>query len=67
MNAPFSTEALSRSEIEAGLARKRRYRNVIGLGLGAAGFAAAFAGLPISVSLLFWAAGFIAWALLKGA
>jgi hypothetical protein len=67
VNAPFQSELIARNREELHLARKRRYRNVIGLGLGGAGLAAAFAGLPISVSLMFWAAGLIAWAILKAA
>jgi hypothetical protein len=67
MDTPFQSEVLARNRADLRLARKKRYRNVIGLGLGGAGLAAAFAGLPISVPLLFWAAGLVAWAMLKAA
>ncbi|MGE3143105.1 MAG: hypothetical protein AB7L65_07260 [Hyphomonadaceae bacterium] len=66
MRRPLShTQMLETARAEARLARKKRYRNVIGLGLGGAGIAAALAGLPTSVSVIFWGLGLAAWALLK--
>ncbi|MBL8550195.1 MAG: hypothetical protein JNJ73_09425 [Hyphomonadaceae bacterium] len=67
MHTPTQAQAIEANRAELRLARKKRYRNLIGMGLGGAGLAVAFAGLPISVSLLLWAAGFVAWALLKNA
>lgn len=67
MQTPTQAQAIEANRVEMRLARKKRYRNLIGMGLGGAGLAAAFAGLPISASLMFWAAGFVAWALLKNA
>jgi hypothetical protein len=47
------------------LLQKKRYRNLIGIGTGAAGLAAGLAGLDLSVSVGIWVVGLIGWAWLK--
>jgi hypothetical protein len=62
---PTQSQLLAKSRAEARLAHKKRYRGVIGLGLGGAGLAVAMAGLPMSVSLALWGLGAAAWMILK--
>jgi hypothetical protein len=67
MRRPTPTQAqlLARSREETRLAHKKRYRGLIGLGLGAAGLAAALAGLPFLVTLALWGLGVASWMILK--
>ncbi len=50
---------------DARMARKKRYRNMIGIALGGAGVATALAGMPIMASVALWGVGAAAWAILK--
>ena len=49
----------------AALARKQRYRRLIGMAFGATGLAAALVGMPLEFSLGVWGLGSLAWAYLK--
>jgi hypothetical protein len=66
---PASSHAatIARLKAETALARKRRYRGIIGVVLGGAGLAATLAGLPLEISLAFWGLGLASWAILKAA
>ncbi|MET0182590.1 MAG: hypothetical protein ABW199_06870 [Caulobacterales bacterium] len=59
------TELVERAREDARLARKKRYRNMIGIALGAVGVALAIAGMPIILSIMMWAFGFLSWMILK--
>ena len=58
-------QEIDRLKAETALLRKKRYRNLIGLGLGAAGLAADLAGMPFAVSLVLWGMGAGVWVILK--
>jgi hypothetical protein len=62
---PTQSQALAKARSDALLANKKRYRRVIGFGLGAAALAAAMAGMPLIFSLGLFALGAAAWAVLK--
>jgi hypothetical protein len=49
----------------AALARKQRYRRLVGMAFGATGLAAALVGMPLEFSLGVWGLGSLAWAYLK--
>jgi hypothetical protein len=51
------TEMMAQAQQTGRRARRKRFHNVIMLGLSGAGIAAALAGLPLSVSLAFIALG----------
>ena len=67
MVTPTQAQAIAQNRKEVRRLRGRRYRNLVGMGFGGAGLAVAFAGLPIGVTLILWAGGFAAWAILKNA
>ena len=58
-------QEIARLKAQTAGIRKKRYRGMIGLLLGAAGLGADLAGLPMSVSLVFWALGLGVWFILK--
>jgi hypothetical protein len=62
---PTQGQLLIRSRAEASIARKKRYRRVIGIGLFAAGIAMAFIGAPLEVSFALWGFGALSWFILK--
>jgi hypothetical protein len=60
-------ETIARLKAETQMIRKKRYKGVIGLLLGGAGFATMLAGLPDVVSYGLWGVGAAAWFILKRA
>lgn len=64
-STPTQGQLLAKTRAEAQLAHKKRYRRLIGLGLGGAGLAAALAGMPLVFSLGLFAVAAAAWAILK--
>lgn len=58
-------DEIAKNRAAARLSTKKRYRGLIGLGIGGAGLAAGMAGLPLTASVGIWALGMAAWAFLK--
>ncbi len=67
--APMTSPSylLQHAHTEALLARKQRYRRLVGFAIGASGLAAALVGMPLFFSLGLWGVGALAWAHLKAA
>jgi hypothetical protein len=68
--APMSEYQFLGADIEKNradlrLLQKKRYRGLIGIGIGAAGLAAGLAGMDLSVSIGIWVVGLAGWAWLK--
>ena len=58
-------EQIARLKAQTGVIRKKRYRGVIGIGLGAIGLFFALAGFPMEVSFVLWGLGAASWFILK--
>ena len=63
--SPLQLVLREQAQNEARLANKKRYRRVIGVGLGAAGVAVALVGMDWTVSAGLWGLGAASWAILK--
>jgi hypothetical protein len=61
----FLGAEIEKNRADLRLLQKKRYRGLIGIGIGAAGLAAGLAGLPLSVSIGIWLVGLMGWAWLK--
>jgi hypothetical protein len=64
MVSPQAQE-IARLRAETRALRKKRYRGLISLALGAAGLAFALAGFPMAMSLALWALSAGAWFILR--
>ena len=67
MEISCGAETIARLKSETQMIRKKRYKGVISLLLGAAGLAAMLAGLPDMVSYGLWGISAAAWFILKRA
>lgn len=50
---------------DARYALKKRYRKLIGIGLGGAGVAAALTGMPMTLTFCLWGLSFVSWKVLE--
>lgn len=64
-STPTQSQLLAKTRDEVRLAHKKRYRGVIGLGIGAAGLAATLAGMPLIFSAGLFLLAAVARAILK--